>query len=436
MTEPRRFCKITPRGSELLKSGLRTSRVTRERLAEIVGLSKRTLRRVLNQGYPAEKKKFEKMVEAAGLDEVLLEHCLPHYSHKWRPLRMPSHLEPGLARALGYVLGDGDLGKRCIRMRDERLPVLIAYKKIFADTFRVKGTITPIRGKRCYQLAISSAEITALFRYLVREWKEIVPRSNRECVASFIRGFADAEGSVQEHVYISSADRSVLETVQLLLLRFGVKSTIGRAKGAYLLRIAEGTSLANFRREIDLTARDKARRLAKAVAEKTRIGGDLIPIEPEILWDLAESIGVRPSKFVKHREQRAITRSSLSRFVKRIKSTAGYKDAQGDVIERVKKLEKLAASSVGWERIRSITRERSHTPVYDVTVSPHANFVANGLLVHNSHTRIFLRRATGGPVRIARLVSSPYLPEGERIFKITEQGIRDITEEDEVKRRR
>jgi hypothetical protein len=93
-------------------------------------------------------------------------------------------------------------------------------------------------------------------------------------------------------------------------------------------------------------------------------------------------------------------------------------------------------SPIGWERIRSISREKADVPVYDITVSPHANFLANGLLVHNSHTRIFLRRATGGPVRIARLVSSPYLPEGERIFKITEEGIKDIAEEDEVKRRR
>jgi len=62
--------------------------------------------------------------------------------------------------------------------------------------------------------------------------------------------------------------------------------------------------------------------------------------------------------------------------------------------------------------------------------------VGGHIVSHTSHTRLFLRRATGGPVRIARLVSSPYLPEGERIFKITEEGIRDITEEDEVKRRR
>jgi len=62
--------------------------------------------------------------------------------------------------------------------------------------------------------------------------------------------------------------------------------------------------------------------------------------------------------------------------------------------------------------------------------------VGGHIVSHTSHTRVFLRRTASGPVRICRLVSSSYLPEGERIFKITEEGIKDITEEDEIKRRR
>jgi DNA repair protein RadA len=61
--------------------------------------------------------------------------------------------------------------------------------------------------------------------------------------------------------------------------------------------------------------------------------------------------------------------------------------------------------------------------------------VGGHIVSHTSHTRVFLRRTANGPVRICRLISSPYLPEGERIFKITEEGIKDITEEDEIKRR-
>jgi DNA repair protein RadA len=32
-------------------------------------------------------------------------------------------------------------------------------------------------------------------------------------------------------------------------------------------------------------------------------------------------------------------------------------------------------------------------------------------------------------VRIARLVSSPHLPEGEGIFRISEKGIEDVNED-------
>lgn len=61
--------------------------------------------------------------------------------------------------------------------------------------------------------------------------------------------------------------------------------------------------------------------------------------------------------------------------------------------------------------------------------------VGGHIVAHTSHTRVFLRRAASGPIRIARLVSSPYLPEGERIFKVTETGIIDASEEEGVKRR-
>jgi DNA repair protein RadA len=62
--------------------------------------------------------------------------------------------------------------------------------------------------------------------------------------------------------------------------------------------------------------------------------------------------------------------------------------------------------------------------------------VGGHIVAHTSHTRVFIRRAASGPIRIARLVSSPYLPEGERLFKVTEEGITDVSEEDEAKRRR
>jgi len=57
--------------------------------------------------------------------------------------------------------------------------------------------------------------------------------------------------------------------------------------------------------------------------------------------------------------------------------------------------------------------------------------VGGHIVAHTSHTRVFLRKSARGRVRIARLVSSPYLPEGESVFKITGSGVEDVTEEDE-----
>ncbi len=56
--------------------------------------------------------------------------------------------------------------------------------------------------------------------------------------------------------------------------------------------------------------------------------------------------------------------------------------------------------------------------------------IGGHIVAHTSHTRIYLRKARRGPIRVARLVSSPYLPEGEQVFKITENGIEDVEEEE------
>jgi DNA repair protein RadA len=61
--------------------------------------------------------------------------------------------------------------------------------------------------------------------------------------------------------------------------------------------------------------------------------------------------------------------------------------------------------------------------------------IGGHIVGHTSHTRIYLRRASHGPVRIARLVSSPYLPDGEEIFKITGNGIEAVSEEEKPKSR-
>jgi len=51
--------------------------------------------------------------------------------------------------------------------------------------------------------------------------------------------------------------------------------------------------------------------------------------------------------------------------------------------------------------------------------------IGGNIVGHNSQTRIYLRRGKGG-TRVAKLVDSPHLPDGEACWQITESGVEDV----------
>jgi len=51
--------------------------------------------------------------------------------------------------------------------------------------------------------------------------------------------------------------------------------------------------------------------------------------------------------------------------------------------------------------------------------------IGGHIVAHNSQTRVYIRRGKKG-TRVAKLIDSPALPDGECGFKITEKGIEDI----------
>ncbi len=95
--------------------------------------------------------------------------------------------------------------------------------------------------------------------------------------------------------------------------------------------------------------------------------------------------------------------------------------------ERQQKLNKhmhrLARLARAFNIVAVVTNQVLAKPDQFFTFSVEA--VGGHIVAHTSHTRIFIRRTARGPVRIARLISSPYLPEEERLFRITENGIED-----------
>lgn len=91
-----------------------------------------------------------------------------------------------------------------------------------------------------------------------------------------------------------------------------------------------------------------------------------------------------------------------------------------------KHLHRLIRLARGFNAAAVVTNQVMSKP--DVFFGNAVHPVGGHIVAHTSHTRVFLRKSARGPVRIARLVSSPYLPEGEGIFRVSERGIEDVTE--------
>jgi DNA repair protein RadA len=99
-----------------------------------------------------------------------------------------------------------------------------------------------------------------------------------------------------------------------------------------------------------------------------------------------------------------------------------------------KHMHKLTALARAFNAVAVVTNQVMSKP--DQFFGDALHPIGGNIVGHTSQTRIYLRRASNGPIRIARLVSSPYLPEGEEILKVTENGIEDVSEEEKATKSR
>ncbi|MCJ7478658.1 MAG: DNA repair and recombination protein RadA [Candidatus Nanohaloarchaeota archaeon QJJ-7] len=94
-------------------------------------------------------------------------------------------------------------------------------------------------------------------------------------------------------------------------------------------------------------------------------------------------------------------------------------ERQQKLNKHMKNLKKLAST---YNAAVMVTNQVMSNP--DQMFGDPTKAIGGHIAGHNSTFRIYLRKSKKDK-RVARLVDSPYLPEGEAAFKITEEGIRD-----------
>ncbi len=99
---------------------------------------------------------------------------------------------------------------------------------------------------------------------------------------------------------------------------------------------------------------------------------------------------------------------------------------RGTLAERQQKLNTHMHSLLRFGRLNNalicVTNQVSAKP--DAFFGDPTRPIGGHIVGHTAMFRLYLRKSKGGK-RIARLIDSPHLPEGEAVFMVTESGIRD-----------
>ncbi|HEU4797836.1 MAG TPA: LAGLIDADG family homing endonuclease, partial [bacterium] len=301
----------------------------------------------------------------------------------YRVINIPETWDDELAYLLGYAVGDGSYTNHAKREGavSRRLDIHMhlqdaAYVKPVIDRVtnryivsrnvvrvpagsRDEGSIPsyPLHTRAGTQHAWMSIHSSAFLRLLQalglnpvvgheKSVPEAILTAPREPTAHFLRGLFDADGTVSKPterpmVSVSSTSRRLIEQVQLLLLQFGIYSSVTTYRAADKNRSRSGLTY--------VTVSGESRKY-RSIHDSYKL-----------------SIGGYPS---------------IERFARQIGSALPRKQAALDTLcaARKKELREVTDST----EVAQVVAEGISEPVYDLTVLDTRSFIANGLVVSNS----------------------------------------------------
>ncbi|MFX0060697.1 MAG: AAA family ATPase [Candidatus Hermodarchaeota archaeon] len=321
--------------------------------------------------------------------------------------KVPLYMTEDLMYIIGLLSGDGHLryspsagtGTQII-LTSTDLNIQDRYSKAVKATFNVELTIDPDSSNTLY---FNSKPIGDLLHNLgipfSRKSHHIkVPpyiiNLPQKYLSAYLQGLYDADGDVQYaddskepkniQINYSTVSKELAMGIRLCLLRLGIVSTLSYRKrdANWRVHISDVESIDKFRLKISFNHKERYKRLNEDLRTKyTRHSYDRIPIARWI-YEIGKPLGITQRELLQYNinpKVKGLTRDQLQK-AHRLLSEKGLDQIKLDLIQ------KLIDQEVIWTPIREIKKSRSH--VYDFEVPSHHNFIANGLLVHNSEARL------------------------------------------------
>jgi len=309
-----------------------------------------------------------------------------------------SKIETDEAQLLGMLVGDGNYTRDEVQFttEDEELKALVERLSSSLFNCELHQETRPIE----YRIVRASGKHNLLLDRLHelgmhgkkgpdKEVPESIFRSSPASVAAFLAGLLDTDGHVSRStVSWSSASRKLLEGVQHLLSRFGIRGRIQELVTnfdtfAYMLVVYSKEQHQQLHEVLGshlcLTRKRQAlerlamldvmeKRNADAVPYSDRLMAQILEAKVDKPWPRWGGSKLDASKFF--RRTGRISRHLLQLLARALESP---------------ELQKVADSDIIWERIKSI-EHLGVLPCYDICIEDgqDPNFVVENFIVHNT----------------------------------------------------
>ena len=156
-------------------------------------------------------------------------------------ITFPLFLTVDFAEFLGYVIGDGHLGKNYVQITNEDEEIVQRVAELSKILFNITPAIKKdTRTKNLYKITLSSKTLVKLFKIFGltpgKKGKKLeipkqIMKSNNETVRSFIKAYFDCDSypaKNRRHIELISESQIIIQQINMLLKRFGILSAISK----------------------------------------------------------------------------------------------------------------------------------------------------------------------------------------------------------------
>jgi len=394
----KKYYQINDKLIKAIKEKIAERNISLLELAKRAGVSQAYIKHIFNNDRNFREDILFKILKFLSLEKF--KNSIVDSNKKDKFIKQQLYSSPELMQIIGYYLGDGYAGNRTVRFKDMDRAVLDRYRKLIKNVFGIDGKIKTMSDTRALLLEFNSVAFSSWLKENIKlrkdEFIDELGLAKINDVIGFLNGIFDAEGYVGVNagqIAIGMTEKKLIKTIQLLLLRIGVLSSVSiHRREKYGWKDSAKISISNYdatKLFMDLigftssTKTEKGRNLLMRLQSKRMISSKVVPLKKKEIKAICSSFmsGKDIKQFLSIPEG-FISEGAVNNFIKFLKNNYYGNEKTKELISV---LDNFLKGEVVFQQINKIEKVKSsYEYLYDLEVEDNSNFIANGFVSHNS----------------------------------------------------